>query len=465
MTAANNLNQIKHLYSRAAFGIDYVDLQKIKALPVRRAVDDLFEASAQYEALTLPGISSTDQPARPFSQLTADEKKMQLRNSRQKVRMLNTAWLHRMSGSPARLREKLTLFWHGHFACRSNNAAFLQQLNNIQRKNALGNFKSLLLEVSRSPAMLQFLNNQQNRKGKPNENFARELMELFTLGRGQYTETDIREAARAFTGWGYNSKGDFQFRPMLHDEGEKRFFGKTGNFDGTDIIDSILERPEAARFIARKLYVFLVSDSVDESKVKELGDHFYRSGYNISALVKEILTADWFYDSGVIGTKIKSPVELIVGINREFKVRYDNPEILIKFQGALGQVLFYPPNVAGWPGGKSWIDSSSLMIRLKLPSLLLNGGIIEFDEKSDIEDEALTSLMMIKKQVVQRQVMSSPDWNRFLKGLPGNLPLDDLAAFLLQPAVSSTFLKAVVSTQVTKSEVLELLSLPEYQMC
>ena len=463
MGLPNSTAKIKHLYSRAAFGINYSDLLKISGRGVNRVVDDLFAASAQSEDLQLPA-TTPGKPARPFSQLSEEEKKLQLRKARQAVRSLNVAWLERMSSSPAQLREKLTLFWHGHFACRSTNAAFLQQLNSIHREHALGNFKTLLLEVSRSPAMLQFLNNQQNRKGSPNENFARELMELFTLGRGRYTEQDVKEAARAFTGWAYNKKGEFQFRPALHDEGTKTFFGRSANFDGTDIIDSILEKPEAARFIARKLYVFLVSDSVDESRVRELGDHFYKSGYDISVLVKKILTSDWFYEPKVIGTKIKSPVELIVGINRQFNVQYQNPEILLKFQSALGQVLFYPPNVAGWAGGKNWIDSSSLMIRLKMPSMILNGGIIEFDEKADIEDEALIALSTIKRKAVERQIKSVPDWGRFLNGLPAKMSQRDLASYLLQPELSSSVLASLAPGQDLKNLTIELLSLPEYQM-
>ena len=464
MGPANSSTKIKHLYSRAGFGISYPDLQEQNGRSIRQAVDSLFVASEAYNDLEIPGNTLSGKAAKPFSQLSEDEKKLQLRKARQAVRSLNVAWLERMSSSPAQLREKLTLFWHGHFACRSTNATFLQQLNNIHRKHASGNFKTLLLEVCRSPAMLAFLNNQQNRKGKPNENFARELMELFTLGRGHYTEQDVKEAARAFTGWAYNQGGEFQFRPAVHDTGIKTFFGRSGNFNGEDIIDRILEKPEAARFIARKLYVFLVSDSVDESRVNKLGDVFYKSGYSISALVREILTADWFYEPRVIGAKIKSPIELIAGLNRQFKVQYENPEILLKFQSALGQTLFYPPNVAGWPGGKSWIDSSSLMIRLKMPSTILNGGIIEFDERADIEDEALIALATVRRQAVERQIRSAPDWDDFLSGLPAKMPQKDLASHLLQPALSASVLKNLASGQNIKNLVIELLSLPEYQM-
>lgn len=465
MVPVNSFRQIKHLYSRATFGISYPELQKRGSWDIGRAVNQLLEDSNNYQDLQLATEPLDRKKTGGGIQLSEEEKKDRLRQARQKVRLLNSSWLQKMASSQAQLREKLTLFWHGHFACRSTNAGFLQELNNIHRKHALGDFKAMLLEVSRAPAMLQFLNNQQNRKGKPNENFARELMELFTIGRGNYTETDIKEAARAFTGWGYNQAGQFQFRPFLHDDGEKSFFGKKGHFDGTDIIDLILSRPETAEFIARKLYAFLAGDDIQETRVKELGAHFFKSNYNIAELVKKMLTADWFYEPALVGTKIKSPVELLVGINRQFNVKYENPDVLLKFQAALGQILFYPPNVAGWPGGKSWIDSSSLMVRLKIPSLILNAGIIDFDGKGDIEDEAIIALDRIKRNVIERQVKAIPDWDRFLAGLPRKMPVGGLADFLLPRGTSANFLKALEDNPNVRSVTIELLSLPEYQMC
>ncbi len=465
MTPANSSPAIKHLYSRAGFGISYSELQQIKHFSIDQAVSKLFADSKNAGGLSfLPGAEN-EAALKPLSALSEEEKKERIRMARQNVRQLNISWLRHMWQAESQLREKLTLFWHGHFACRSANPIFLQQLNNIHRKNAFGNFKTMLLEVSRSPAMLQFLNNQQNRKGKPNENFARELMELFTLGRGNYTEKDVKEAARAFTGWAYNRQGAFEFRPFLHDDGPKEFFGHTGNFDGADIIDQLLEEPAAAQFIARKLYAFLVSDTPNEKRIAELGRHFYQSGYEISALVKKILTADWFYSEEVIGKKIKSPVELLVGINRLLNVQYRSPAVLIKFQSALGQVLFYPPNVAGWAGGRNWIDSSSLMVRLKIPSLVLNGGIIDFDGKADIEDEAVIALDRDGRMAANNQAMCTADWSKFLKEFPVGMKVPELAGFLLQPAISTARLKILDNNSDSMSRTVEILSLPEYQMC
>src|SRR5690242_935193 len=191
-----------------------------------------------------------------------------------------------MINSEAQLREKMSLFWHGHFACRILNIFFQQQLINAIRQNAFSDFGTLLRNVSKSPAMLSFLNNQQNKKQHPNENFAREVMELFTIGRGNYTETDVKEAARAFTGWGTNPQGEFIFRRAVHDDGTKSFMRRTGNFDGDEVLNIILERRETASFITSKIYRYFVNEEPDEKHISWLASRFYESRYDISALMK-----------------------------------------------------------------------------------------------------------------------------------------------------------------------------------
>jgi len=215
-----NERQVKHLYARAGFGLRFEDLKNSGHSSVKKAVNDLFNASEKTDPLDAK-LGQTDYNA--FMAGDMESKKMFLKQQREEEKSLNIAWVGRMCTSNAQLREKMTLFWHNHFACRTRNADYAQQLNNIQRSNALGNFRDLVLQVSQSPAMLQFLNNQQNHKGHPNENFARELMELFTIGRGNYTEQDVKESARAFTGWGFNKDGAFIERPFLHDNGQKTF--------------------------------------------------------------------------------------------------------------------------------------------------------------------------------------------------------------------------------------------------
>ena len=348
---------------------------------------------------------------------------------------------------------------------------YAQQLNNIQRQHGLGSFRTLLIEVSKSPAMLQYLNNQQNKKGKPNENFARELMELFTLGRGNYSENDIKESARSFTGWTYDKDGTFFFRKNQHDDGTKNFFGKIGNFEGENIIDIILEKKETATFISRKVYKFFVNDSPNETHVKELADHFYNSKYEISELMKKMFTAEWFYNPENVGTKIKSPAEFLVGLSREFFVTYNKPTVLIQLQSSLGQYLFNPPNVAGWPGGQNWIDSSSLMLRMRIPSLVLNDGEIDFSGKADPEDEAVIALSRtatanansINKP--KSYVNANANWPKFLDTLPKNLTPLQLTEFLLQPKLNDKIVEMVSNNEGLRSTAVEITSMPEYQLC
>src|SRR4030095_12734086 len=193
---------------------------------------------------------------------------------RESIKSLNLAWLNEMIHSAAQLREKMSLFWHGHFASRNLNILYQQQLLDAIRRNALGNFGDMLREVSKSAAMINFLNNNQNKKDHPNENFAREVMELFTMGRGNYTEQDVKEAARAFTGWGANIKGEFVFRKGQHDSGAKTILGKTGNFNGEDVLNIILDKPATAYFISYKVYKYFVNENADMEKVEWLGDRF-----------------------------------------------------------------------------------------------------------------------------------------------------------------------------------------------
>lgn len=473
MDRKENFSRLKHLYNRAGFGAGYADLLPLSKKSINTVVDSLLEMPRvlpvltnltfdgfKQERLLLSGLKKT--------QMLSPEQKMErVRLTRARFengRRLNVDWMLQLQDTAYPLLEKMTLFWHGHFACRSDIPYFSMQLNNVQRANAFGSFKTLLVEVAKTPAMLQYLNNQQNRKGHPNENFARELMELFTLGRGNYTEDDIKESARSFTGWKYDEDGNFLFNTRQHDVGNKTFFGLTGPFDGEAIIDMILKKPATATFICRKLYLFFVNDVADETHVKELADYFYAHDYHIGKVLKKLFTAEWFYAKENVGNKIKSPVEFLTGLGRAFNVKYEHPEVLIRLQSSLGQYLFNPPNVAGWPGGRSWIDSSSLMLRLRLPSLILNNGVIDFEGKADPEDEALIALNG-KKKNINTAVKASADWPRFLDSLPRGMKPAELAAFILAPAMDNMVNASLSSNISLKNTVVVVTSMPEYQLC
>ena len=275
-------------------------------------------------------------------ELDKDEKKNIQQQQRQAIRSLNLMWLNEMVESKQQLREKMAFFWHGHFASRNLNVFYQQQMLDVIRTNALGNFRDLLHGVSKSAAMLNFLNAQQNRKDHPNENFAREVMELFTLGRGNYTEHDVKEAARAFTGWGANVHGEFIFRKGAHDFGSKTVLGKTGDLTGEDVLDHLLDQRQTAKYISQKIYRFFVNDKVDAKKVEWLSDRFYKSGYEISKLLEDIFTSEWFFDEKNIGVLIKSPIELIAGMRRVLPMELENEEAQLIIQRLLGQMLFYP---------------------------------------------------------------------------------------------------------------------------
>src|ERR1700761_7991404 len=413
----NNARHIKHLYARAGFGIRFEDLHNHENWSAKKAVKKLFEASEKDEPIL---VLAENIDLRVKTKDQTDEQKRMLQEERNhQEKALNDAWMQQLSQTDAQLREKMTLFWHNHFACNIGNAYHQQQLNNIERTNALGNFKTLLLQVWQSPTMLQFLNNQQNQKGHPNENFARELMELFTLGRGNYTEQDIKESARSFTGWAFNDKlNEYAFNPRVHDDGIKTFMGQTNNFCGEDIINIILANKQTALFISTKLYRYLVNEVPDAAHINQMADVFYKANYEIKPLLEFVFTADWFYDDKNTGNLVKSPVDLLVGLNRQFYISYQNPDVLLQFQRALGQVLFRPPNVAGWPGGRNWIDSSSLMYRMKIPSTILNAGVIDFTGKATPEDEAYLAAVRKQQLNVIKRVQAQPDWDKFLHDLP-----------------------------------------------
>ena len=482
MAASNRLKN-QHLLWRAGFGpmaenaadLDKVSPKELWSLLVKTSSKkpEKIEVAQNLIDGLYKGVQDIAQMQKP--ELTNDQRKMIREQSRDDLKNLNIRWLEEMINGEAQLREKMSLFWHGHFACRVINSYFQQELLQTIRENALGNFKDLLREVSKSPSMLSFLNNQQNRKQKPNENFAREVMELFTMGRGSYTEHDIKEAARAFTGWGFDLKGQFQFRKFVHDDDSKTVLGKTGNFNGDDVLDILLEQKQTARYITKKIYRYFVNDKVDDAKVEWLSSRFYQNDYDIKKLMEDIFTSDWFYEDKNIGTKIKSPVELIAGIRRLLPMEMENDQSQLLFQKTLGQILFYPPNVAGWPGGKNWIDSSSLMLRLRIPQIFSANDIMDIMPKTDDDVQGGMMEATAKKiKEVTRGGTGKIDWplvSKVFETVPREKLLQKITDTVLQTKthVPDTLLEKYVNNEnrenFTKSAIINLMSTPEYQLC
>lgn len=449
--------KLQHLHLRAGFGASCEMIRAGMLNDLAVCVEEIMSDSLQFTGLDFikyPIDRKNKKGASAFQII-----KMILKSKRE-MEDLNIIWLNKMAGSRAQLREKMTFFWHNHFATSVPFAYLMQNQNNMLRQHALGKFPDLLHAVAKNPAMILYLNNQQNKKEAPNENFAREVMELFTLGIGHYTEKDIKEAARAFTGWTVNRKGEFEFRSEDHDNGPKEFMGRTGNFSGEDILNIILEQKQTAVFITEKIYREFVNENIHSSHVEQLAEQFYRSGYDIAQLMKSIFLADWFYNEENIGIKIISPVEWIVRLKRLINLEFDTDQTLINLQQALGQVLFFPPNVAGWKGGIHWIDSASLLLRLNLPQALSQNGRIKLKGKPAFEDSPDTDF-------IEEEVTMIADFSQLKNNFmdeSGNLKADKITDFLIQSGHSKLDKQHINSAANFIDKITVVMSSPEFQL-
>lgn len=461
------VKHIQHLYWRSSFGIGVHGLYQFKTQSKSKIVEKLFQDSEQFIPLKLDLSEFSHVKFKSPKQLRQKyslEEIQKLRNKQQqKVKELNYAWLDRLASPNALLREKMTLFWANIFVCRDNNIFYIQHYNNTLRKNALGNFRTFVKAIAKEASMSKYLNNKQNVKRKPNENFARELMELFTLGMGNYSEQDIKESARAFTGWSFKRNGDFFLRRKQHDFGEKTFLGETGNFDGDDIIDIILEQKQCARFICSKIYKYFINPTTNKNRLEEITNVFYKD-YDIRKLMEYIFNTDWFYNDENIGVKIKSPIELLVGIQKVVPVTFNRKRQLSYLQKMLGQELLYPNNVAGWKGGKSWIDSNTLMFRMKLASLILNNAVINLEEKGDFEASFDGYYNKAKKR--KRYLRTTKDWEKFEENYKDISPIELMNSLILSKLDKDTE-KFIGNLKVISNRdfCIQLMSIPEYQLC
>ncbi len=280
------------------------------------------------------------------------------------VAILQAGWLLRMLSGGDPLRERLALFWHGHFATSNRKVGSLRLMhgqNLLFLEKGAGSFRDLVLAVARDPAMLVWLDGNENEKGRPNENFARELMELFTLGLGPYTEVDVREAARAFTGW-HTSQGSFSFNARAHDGGEKSVLGRRGPFDGHEIVDLCIQQDASPRFLARKLFACFAFPDPSPVLLDALAARFRETEGNVGLLVETILRSRAFFSPTAARSVVKSPVEFAVGALRALGLRAD-AKALGAFLREMGQSLFEPPNVTGWEGGRAWVGAASVLAR------------------------------------------------------------------------------------------------------
>lgn len=447
---------IQHLYNRIGFGIIPKDIAELKRKSRLEILDSIFKSSYKNTPLTID-----------FPHILIDKSKESrkdfLKKNTSTIRDYNNLWIKRLGNTNELLREKMTLFWANHFVCSNkSNFLFVQQFNNTLREHSLGNFKPFIKAISKEPAMMKYLSTKQNIKKNPNENFARELLELFSLGEGNYSEKDIKECARAFTGYKYDKNGVFFLEEKHHDFGQKTFFNKKGNYFGDDIIDLILEQKQCAKFISEKLYKYFVNDKIDQSHINEMVKVFYPK-YNIAELMYFILSSDWFYEKKNIGVKIKSPIELIVGINTIIPFEIKNRRHYFLIQRLMNQTLLHPPNVAGWKGGKNWINSNTIVTRLRLPSILLNNSEISYSDEKKFETVILN--LEKEKPLKKTLIETSVNWPLFNQNY-GQLSKSELIESIIYLQPAST-LNTVInnSNKSAKENCLKLLSLPEYQLC
>jgi len=374
-------DEARHLLIRTGFAPTAAEIDAITGRSAEQAVDDIIGAAkrAQFRH-TLPQEAVAAPPAqREVQAMSQGERQMARRDQIREGIDIKEWWMREMIETPTPLAERMTLFWHGHFATSQQKvvrADAMWRQQQLLRASALGSFREMLHGVARDPAMLVYLDGARSRKEAPNENFAREVMELFTLGEatqgGGYTEQDIREAARAFTGWSLERDDfSFRFRPALHDFGPKTVLGKSGDLDGDQVLDILLDQPQAARFIVEKLWVEFVSPTPDPREVESIAQRFRASNYDIAVAMRELLLSRDFWDVANRNSLVKSPVELVVGAVRELGVRNLDLKPLVQKSAQLGQNLLAPPNVKGWPGYTEWINATTLLERRRFADQLV----------------------------------------------------------------------------------------------
>ncbi|RZT98199.1 DUF1800 domain-containing protein [Rivibacter subsaxonicus] len=374
----------RHLLLRTGFAPTPGEVRPLLGLSPAQAVDRLLaEAGAESrrgEPRLAPPAFTREPIATTLGRLSDEERKRALVEQQLQIFELRGWWLQQMTLSPAPLAERMTLFWHNHFATSQQKVRQPQGMwiqHRLLRREALGDFGALLHGIARDPAMLVYLDGASNRDRAPNENFAREVMELFTLGEGHYGERDIKEAARAFSGWTVD-RADWQaaFRPRRHDHGVKTVLGRSGRFDGDAVLDILLAQPAAPPFVAAKLWREFVSPepsgAAEQAELERVARRLGQ-GWQIAPALRELLLSEAFWAEANRAALIKSPVELVVGSFRQFGVRQPDGMAAALMSTRMGQALFMPPNVKGWPGYTDWIDANQLLERRRFAERLLRG--------------------------------------------------------------------------------------------
>ncbi len=483
--------QARHLLLRAGFGGTDHQIRTLASWGPEKAVNHLLDyttipaladSADAFDSSIIRPLSQDERRAYALARQRGDEdtlarfrtmRQRAQREDRRQMREIQRWWLTRMIRSPRPLEEKLTLFWHGHFATSyriTEDSYHMYAQNRMLRASAAGNVAGLLRGIITDPAMLRYLNNNQNRKGAPNENLARELLELFTMGEGNYAEHDIKEAARALTGYTYEDDG-FVFNRNQHDGGSKAILGIRGTLDGDGLVNAILRQRACSEFLGAKLYRFFVrdipleargNDTATRKAVLDLASTMRRAKYELRPVLKRLFMSRHFYDPANVGTKIKSPAELLVGAVRSLNVPVRDMGIVTDAMDLMGQSVFYPPSVKGWDGGRAWINTATMFVRQNTLVYLLTG---ELPSRTNILKEAHHVNAMALVPCLSDPDVTDPSDERIVR---------ELAMFTLgfsNTELVGSVIRASAADESMRSEravtraLVMLTSMPEYQLC
>jgi uncharacterized protein (DUF1800 family) len=396
----------RHLVARTGLGVEWETIQRLAGEVNRKTAVEIILNSHSPVTPNLPRLTPVNQMENMIKKGARGKRLMHNVMTRENS-VLKQWWVRHMLKTRTPLSERMTLFWHNHFTSSLGTVErpeLLLRQNILLRKHSLGNFATLVKAISRDPAMLIYLDADKNIKGSPNENFARELLELFTLGIGHYSEADIKAAAIAFTGWGVNRQtGQFYYNAKLHDDQPVRFLGKYGKFKGDDIVKIILENQRTAEYIAERFWTaFINLERPNRNVTRQWANLFRQSGYETRVLLKAVLTSNEFWDEKNRGALIKSPIELMVGTLRSLPHYSLSAKDIMHTSRILGQDLFDPPNVKGWKGGKNWVTTQSLLIRTSLQHKMSRDDNIKRMAQffPDVADETITEWLLPQAPVL-----------------------------------------------------------------
>ena len=473
-----------HLMNRAGFGGSPAAVEDLRALGLNGAVSWFLDYEKIPDDTPAPDWAQPDpemaarkeairKAADPETRRMLEQQNYQQENAQ--MADLRYWWLRRMALGPRPFQEKMTLFWHGHFATsfeKVRTPYFLWLQNDTLRQNATGHFSQILLAVSQDPAMLVYLDEAQSHKSHPNENFAREVMELFTLGEGNYSEEDIQQAAKAYTGWGLSKDQlHYQYHPGNHDDGPKTIFGQTGNYTGEDVLNMICGKPECARFIAERIWRFFVQDNPPATCVQALAEVLHKSDMDVRHAMGVLFRSREFYSQNVIRAQIKSPVQWLIAAAHQLESALPTQPMSLVMLRQLGQELFQPPNVKGWDGGIAWITTNNLLDRYNYAAALVEGNRVPLpglqgQMKSLLNSVSPDGLLEVEPATVTSLFRPTElaDSENFLSALQARFINSELKPQRL--TVLADFLKSrspIEETDIRKAIRL-IMCMPEYQL-